>query len=90
VSEDLTGGGLLADFNGDGKLDFAGPGYPDDHYDFFLGNGHGAFDLTSSTPVGHLGLSGVVVGDFNGDGKLDLATVTGVYQGGTVSILLQQ
>jgi hypothetical protein len=90
VAEDITARGLLADFNGDGKLDFAGPGYPDDHYDFFLGNGHGAFHLTSSTPVPNLGLSGVVVGDFNGDGKLDLATVTGAYQGGTVSVLLQR
>src|ERR1700733_12424014 len=90
VAEDITARGLLADFNGDGKLDFAGPGFPDDHYDFFLGNGHGAFQLTSSTPVPHLSLSGVVVGDFNGDGKLDLATVTGAYQGGTVSVLLQR
>ena len=84
-------GALLADFNGDGKLDFAGPGFPDDHYDFFLGNGHGAFQLTSSTPVPHLVSGGAaVVGDFNGDGKLDLATVTGAYQGGTVSVLLQR
>jgi hypothetical protein len=90
VAEDLIGGGLLADFNGDGKLDFAEAGYPGDHYDFFLGNGHGPFHLTSSTPVPHIGLSGEVVGDFNGDGKLDLATVTGIYQGGTVSVLLQR
>jgi FG-GAP-like repeat len=91
VAEDLTGGGLLADFNGDGKLDFAEPGYPDDHFDFFLGNGHGAFNLTSSAIVGHLPAGGAaVVGDFNGDGKLDLATVTGPYIGGTLSILLQK
>jgi FG-GAP-like repeat/FG-GAP repeat len=90
VAEDLVAGGLLADFNGDGKLDLVGAGFPDDHYDLFLGNGHGAFKLTSSTPVNNISLGGPVVGDFNGDGKLDMVTMTGVYQGGTVSILLQQ
>jgi hypothetical protein len=91
VAEDLTGGGLLADFNGDGKLDFAEPGYPNDHFDFFLGNGHGAFNLTSSAIVGHIPAGGpAVVGDFNGDGKLDLVTVTGPSDGGTLSILLQK
>ena len=91
VAEDLTGGGLLADFNGDGKLDFAEPGFPSDHFDFFLGNGHGAFSLTNSTIVGHIPAGGAaVVGDFNGDGKLDLATVTGPSAGGTLSILLQK
>ena len=91
VAEDLIGGGLLADFNGDGKLDFAEPGYPNDHFDFFLGNGHGAFNLTSSVIVGHIPAGGpAVVGDFNGDGKLDLVTVTGPSDGGTLAILLQK
>ncbi len=91
VAEDLTGGGLLADFNGDGKLDFAEPGYPSDHFDFFLGNGHGAFSLTNSTIVGHIPAGGAAVaGDFNGDGKLDLATFTGSSTPGTLAILLQK
>ena len=90
VNEALIGG-LLADFNGDGKLDLASEvGYSGMKYDVFLGNGHGTFSLNSSIGVSNT-FVGVppVIADFNGDGKLDLATVTGD-NGGTVSILLQQ
>jgi hypothetical protein len=90
VNEDLAASGILADFNGDGKLDFAAPGFPDEHYDFFLGNGHGVFNLKSSTTIDTEFAGGVVVGDFNGDGKLDLAAPSGPFNGGEVSILLQQ
>ena len=90
VNETLIGG-MLADFNGDGKLDLAEEvGFSSMRYDFFLGNGHGTFNLNSSHAVSdHFVGVGPVIADFNGDGKLDLATVTGD-NGGTVSILLQQ
>ncbi|HTZ60378.1 MAG TPA: VCBS repeat-containing protein [Acidobacteriaceae bacterium] len=83
------GGGLLGDFNGDGKLDLAIEiGYPTNSYDFVLGDGKGTFNLADSVVVGNQ--SGpAVVGDFNGDGRLDLA-VFGGQNGGTVTVLLQQ
>ncbi len=65
---------VLADFNGDGKLDVAsGAG------DFLLlGNGDGTFQPYLT--LGATG-SGIAVGDFNGDGKPDLAV-------GGVAVLL--
>jgi len=56
---------VLADFNGDGKLDVAsGVGQF-----LLLGNGDGTFQQLTMAPGG----SGAAVGDFNGDGKPDLA-----------------
>ncbi len=83
-------GGLLADLNGDGKLDFAGTeGYPSNSYEFFLGDGHGTFNLANSIVVSNNGNGPAVVGDFNADGRLDLATFNDM-NNGTVSILLQE
>jgi hypothetical protein len=80
------GGGVLADFNGDGKLDLAAEiSYPSNSYFFLLGDGHGTFNLAGS--VGENGPA--VVGDFNGDGRLDLATISGA-NGAMVSIQLQE
>jgi hypothetical protein len=82
-------GGVLADLNGDGKLDLASAvGYPSNSYDFFLGDGHGTFNLNNSILVSHAGNGPAVVGDFNADGRLDLATINDE-NSGTVSILLQ-
>jgi FG-GAP-like repeat len=84
-------GGVIADYNGDGLLDFAAQiNYPISGFDFLLGNGHGVFNLNYSTGnVGNDGGGAGVEGDFNGDGRLDLATFDDD-NGGEVVVLLQQ
>lgn len=69
---------VVADFNGDGKLDFAQGflRYPDSSTSaVFLGKGDGTFEapITSTLPPG---VQDLAAGDFNGDGKLDLAVMT--------------
>ena len=58
----------IADFNGDGRPDFAGNG-ASDGYTIYLNNGNGSFTagMTVTNTLGAL-----AVGDFNGDGKVDL------------------
>jgi hypothetical protein len=76
-----------ADFNGDGRIDFAvanqgvGLGYATIH----IGSGTGIFAPAVSYGAGSMPLS-LTSGDFNGDGKIDLVTAN--YSGGDVSILL--
>ncbi len=62
---------VIADFNGDGKLDLA-VGMPT--LSVLLGNGDGTFQ--NANQVGLTGGS-VVSGDFNGDGKADVVLTTG-------------
>ena len=88
VDNGITGG-LLADLNGDGKLDYAASGgYPNDVYEFFLGDGHGTFNVTTTFDVSNNGSGPLVAADFNADGRLDLATRNSM-NNGTVSVLLQ-
>jgi hypothetical protein len=60
----------VADFNGDGKADLAGP------FGILLGNGDGTFQSKATLGPGIVRL--IVAGDFNGDGVPDLATSDGV------------
>jgi len=75
-----TEGGLLvvADFNGDGRLDLASSAVAG--VSVLLGNGDGTFQAAVNVAP----LSGpLAVGDFNGDGRVDI-----VIAGSTVSVLL--
>ena len=68
---------VVADFNGDGKLDLAVPVYSMGAglpiLDVFLGNGDGTFNAAPQVPEGNSNAGYAAVADFNGDGKPDLA-----------------
>jgi hypothetical protein len=63
---------LLADFNGDGKLDLAIAELEGDRVSIRLGNGDGTFQSPLNGATVGDGPVSLVAGDFNGDGKLDL------------------
>lgn len=89
VMRDMVG----ADFNNDGKQDFAivGPSFGGvqnpggSAVDVALGDGSGVFTRKSLTNFGAVRLNSVTAADFNSDGKVDLA-VTNVVDG-RISIL---
>jgi len=90
---------VIADFNGDRKLDIAvansgDPGIADaGNVSILLGNGDGTFQPAKDIIAGKNPCS-IAVGDFNGDGHLDLVVannginVAGGWLPGTVSVLL--
>lgn len=90
--------GVIADFNGDGKLDLAAlnpppfnepspPGPDDNTVSMLLGNGDGSLQTPLEFLAGSIP-NAASAGDFNGDGRLDLAAAN---EGdNTVSIFLQQ
>jgi murein DD-endopeptidase MepM/ murein hydrolase activator NlpD len=78
---------VLADFNGDGKLDLAVANQDSATATILLGNGDGTFGPGLSS--GGLSDSGVslAAGDFNGDGRPDLVIVDDEFDN-AISILL--
>ncbi len=76
---------VAADFNGDGKLDFATANNTDRSVSLFLGKGMGLFNQTINYDIG-IGPVWLATGDINGDKKPDLATAN--QSAGTVSVLL--
>jgi hypothetical protein len=75
----------VADFNEDGKADFATANYGSNDVSILLSNGDGTFQTAVSYGVGANPYS-VAVGDFNGDGKIDIVTAN--YNSDDISILL--
>jgi hypothetical protein len=84
-------GVVVADFNGDGKLDIAVSNFDTNTIAVFLNTGGGNFGAPIITPVQltsamGLNVGALAVGDFNQDGKSDL--VAGTIAGSEVSIVL--
>ncbi len=74
--------GTVADFNNDGKLDFAITYVGAGNVGTYMGAGNDTFDHSLEWPVAPTP-SGVVAGDFDGDGNPDLI-VTNINSGGLV------
>lgn len=69
---------ILADFNGDQKLDFATANSMSNDVTVRLGDGNGGWGLGTNPGAGMLNApADLVAADFNGDSKLDLAVVNG-------------
>jgi hypothetical protein len=78
----------LADFNGDGKLDFAASS-ANGNVDVALGTGTGTFSYpTTFQFAGDAPGISMIAGDLNNDGKADLATMFSNWEGNNVGVLL--
>lgn len=84
-----SGSIVMADFNGDGKLDIGVSNYASNTISVFLNKGDGSFGapiMTTVDPGSASGLGPIVAGDFNEDGKIDLVVAT--IAGGQSDIVL--
>ena len=83
---------VVADFNGDGKLDLAVSNVGSGNVSVLLGNGDGTFQPATNFDTGLPNPVALAKGDFNNDGKLDLATFQAGDPGppttGAMSVLL--
>jgi hypothetical protein len=73
---------VVADFNGDGKLDLVFQQYSpvDNTFNVMLGNGDGTFQNPKAFAANpDFFFDELITGDFNGDGRLDFAGVAGRY-----------
>lgn len=64
---------VLADFNGDGKLDVATLNYYAGSATIRLNTGNGVLGAATNYSLGFCCANSLEAGDFNGDGKMDLA-----------------
>ncbi|MGZ4809032.1 MAG: FG-GAP repeat domain-containing protein, partial [Thermoanaerobaculia bacterium] len=69
-------GGAVADFNGDGNLDFVVADQTSNSVTIFYGAGNGSLTVSPAIAMGNTPYE-VVAADFNGDGIPDLATANG-------------
>ncbi|MFL5870365.1 MAG: FG-GAP repeat domain-containing protein [Solirubrobacterales bacterium] len=70
--DDIT----VADFNGDGKLDFATANGEASRIAVLLGDGAGGFAPVALSPFAAYATRQVATGDFNGDGKTDILALS--------------
>jgi flagellin-like hook-associated protein FlgL len=91
ITSFVTGGSpysiVLADFNGDGKLDAVTGDKTGNSISLLLGNGDGTFKSRTSFTTGTTP-RGVYVGDLNGDGNLDVIAGTSSGGSGEVDVFL--
>jgi hypothetical protein len=64
-----------ADFNGDGKADWATTNFSANNISIFLGNGAGGVLSTTTLSASGNNPRNIATGDFNSNGKVDLAVV---------------